>query len=86
MILLFIVSEIPTPTLVAFTGVINAHSQQHMSLQHVVFQLKHDLRGQRKLPVKKCFIKIFADEWIRTTDFWFWKRPLYQLSRNHWPR
>ena len=86
MILLFIVSEIPTPTLVAFTGVINAHSQQHMSLQHVVFQLKHDLRGQRKLPVKKCFIKIFADEWIRTTDLWFWKRPLYQLSRNHWPR
>ena len=25
----------------------------------------------------------FADDWIRTTDLWCWKRPLYQLSHNH---
>ena len=22
----------------------------------------------------------FADDWIRTVDLWYWKRPLYQLS------
>ena len=27
----------------------------------------------------------FADDWIRTTDLWYWKRPLYQLSHNHCP-
>ena len=28
----------------------------------------------------------FADDWIRTADLWFWKRPLYQLRHNHFPR
>ena len=26
----------------------------------------------------------FADDWIRTTDLWNRKRPLYQLSHNHY--
>ena len=25
----------------------------------------------------------FADDWIRITDLWYQKRPLYQLSHNH---
>ena len=25
-----------------------------------------------------------ADDWTRTTDLWFWKQPLYQLSHNHY--
>ena len=25
----------------------------------------------------------FADDWIRTADLWYLKRPLYQLSLNH---
>ena len=27
----------------------------------------------------------FADDWIRTADLWYQKRPLYQLSHNHFP-
>ena len=27
----------------------------------------------------------FADDWIRTTYLWCCKRPLYQLSHNHFP-
>ena len=27
----------------------------------------------------------FADDWIWTADLWYWKRPLYQLSHNHFP-
>ena len=27
----------------------------------------------------------FADDWIRTADLWNRKRPLYQLSHNHFP-
>ena len=27
----------------------------------------------------------FADDWIRTSDLWYLKRPLYQLSHNHFP-
>ena len=26
----------------------------------------------------------FANDWIRTADLWCQKRPLYQLSHNHW--
>ena len=26
-----------------------------------------------------------ADDWIRTADFWYWKRPLYKLRYNHCP-
>ena len=26
-----------------------------------------------------------ADDWIRTAHLWYWKRPLYQLSHNHFP-
>ena len=26
---------------------------------------------------------MFANDWIRTTDLWYWKQPLYQLSHNH---
>ena len=29
------------------------------------------------------FIKNFADDWIRTWDLWYLKRPLCQLSHNH---
>ena len=29
------------------------------------------------------FIKNFADDWIRTRDLWYLKRPLCQLSHNH---
>ena len=29
---------------------------------------------------------IFADDWIRTADLWYRKRPLYQLSHNHCPQ
>ena len=32
------------------------------------------------------FIIIFADDWIRTGDLWNRKQPLYQLSRNHFPK
>ena len=28
---------------------------------------------------------IFPNDWIRTTDLWNWKWPLYQLSDNHFP-
>ena len=27
----------------------------------------------------------FANDWIRTADLWYQKRPLYQLSHNHCP-
>ena len=27
----------------------------------------------------------FADDWIRTADLWYWKRPLYQLCHDHCP-
>ena len=27
----------------------------------------------------------FADDWNRTTDLWYRKRPLYQLSHYHFP-
>ena len=32
-----------------------------------------------QLTVNKCSIN-FADDWIRTADLWYRKRPLYQLS------
>ena len=32
-----------------------------------------------QLTVSKCSIN-FADDWIRTADLWYWKRPRYQLS------
>ena len=40
-----------------------------------------------QLTVNKCSInnKKFADDWIRTTDFWYRKPSLYQLSHNHCP-
>ena len=28
---------------------------------------------------------MFTDDWIPTADLWFWKRPFYQLSHNHFP-
>ena len=28
----------------------------------------------------------FSDDWIRTSDLWNWKWPLYQLSHNHCPK
>ena len=28
----------------------------------------------------------FADDWNRTTDLWYRKRPLYQLSHIHCPK
>ena len=31
----------------------------------------------------KYSILIFANDWIRTTDLWNGKQPLYQLSHNH---
>ena len=31
------------------------------------------------------FNKIFADDWIRTTNVWYQKRQLFQLSHNHCP-
>ena len=37
-----------------------------------------------QLTVNKCSIN-FADDWIRTADLWYQKRPLYQLSHNHCP-
>ena len=37
-----------------------------------------------QLTVNKCSIN-FADDWIRTTDLWYRKQPLYQLSRNLCP-
>ena len=27
----------------------------------------------------------FADDWSRTADLWYGKRPLYHLSHNHFP-
>ena len=27
----------------------------------------------------------FANDWIQTADLWYQKRPLYQLSHNHFP-
>ena len=38
-----------------------------------------------KLKVNKCSIKKFANDWIRISDLWYWKRPLSQLSHNHCP-
>ena len=37
-----------------------------------------------QLTVYKCSIN-FADDWIRTADLLYRKRPLYQLSHNHCP-
>ena len=33
-----------------------------------------------------CSLKIFADDWIRTSDLWVRKQPLCQLSHNNCPR
>ena len=27
----------------------------------------------------------FADDWNRTSDLWYWKQQIYQLSHNHCP-
>ena len=35
-----------------------------------------------QLTVKKYSIKELADNWIRTVDLWYKKKPLYQLSYN----
>ena len=35
---------------------------------------------------KQMFNVNFADDWSRTEDLWYWKRPLYQLSHNHFPK
>ena len=35
--------------------------------------------------IKQLFNKSFANDWIRTTDLWCWRRLLYQLSHNHCP-
>ena len=35
---------------------------------------------------KKIFDINFADDWSRTLDLWYRKRPLYQLSHNHFPQ
>ena len=43
-----------------------------------------DLLLLQKRKVKRSIWQ-FADDWIRTNDLWFWKRPLYQLSHNHCP-
>ena len=32
---------------------------------------------------KQMFNINFADDWIRSADLWYRKRPLYQLSQNH---
>ena len=32
---------------------------------------------------KQVFNINFANDWIRTMDLWYQKRPLYQLSHNH---
>ena len=37
-----------------------------------------------QLKINKCSIN-FADDWSRTADLWYQKRPLYQLSHNHFP-
>ena len=37
-----------------------------------------------QLPVDE-FMKIFADDRIRTADLWFWKQLLWQRSHNHCP-
>ena len=37
-----------------------------------------------QLTLNICSIN-FADDWIRTADLWYRKRPLYQLSHNHCP-
>ena len=37
-----------------------------------------------QLIINKCSIN-FADDWSRTADLWYRKRPLYQLSHNHFP-
>ena len=37
-----------------------------------------------QLTVNKCSIK-FPDDWIRTSDFWYQKQTLYQLTQNHYP-
>ena len=37
-----------------------------------------------QLTAYNCSIN-FADDWIRTTDLWYQKQPLYQLSHNHCP-
>ena len=36
------------------------------------------------LIINKCSIN-FANDWSRTADLWYWKRPLNQLSHNHFP-
>ena len=35
---------------------------------------------------KQMFNINFEDDWIRTTDLWCRKQPLYQLSHNHYPK
>ena len=37
------------------------------------------------IPSPSFIIQNFADDWIRTADLWHRKRPLYQLSHNHFP-
>ena len=37
-----------------------------------------------QLTVIKMFNINFVDDWIWTADLWLHKRPLYQLSHNHW--
>ena len=39
-----------------------------------------------QLTVNKCSIyKFLHDDWIRTADLWYRKRPLYQLRHDHCP-
>ena len=50
------------------------HSRQLFSL-FLSFQYSWQYIGNKK----------FANDWIRTADLWSPKRPLYQLSHNHYP-
>ena len=43
------------------------------------------LRLFNSVEIKQMFNIIFANDWNRTVDLWYWKRPLYQLSHNHCP-
>ena len=44
-----------------------------------------DFRLFNTVDSKQTFNINFANDWIRTTDLWYHKQPLYQLSHNHCP-
>ena len=72
--------------------VISDTGEPRFESSHQQLFLKNYLLFVEKTKIKKNMPGVaysmwnFADDWIWTADLWYWKRPLCQLSHNHYPK